>query len=329
MRRFPWRGAVGLALTVFLLWLTFRKTQWGEVWTVLREADVPLVVLSVIVVTLVFPLRALRWRPILHTVAPKLPFGVVWRPTAIGMMANNVLPARMGELVRAYMLSRETTVPFSAGFASLVVDRAFDGAIIVMLMLAAMLDPSFPAGQSASNYIGSGVAMLVLVVAALYAVVFFPDRLIGLFELVARRVAPRFEERGRVMLRSFAEGLSVLRHPGRFAAVFLWALALWLVNALSFWIMFLAFDMDLPFAAALFIQALIVLGVALPSTPGFFGVWEFSAVVGLKLYGVSDTQAAAWAIGFHVLSLVPITGIGIYYLLRSGLRFGELQQIER
>lgn len=329
MKRFPWRGAVGLALTVFLLWLTFRKTQWAEVWTVLREADVPLVVLSVIVVTLVFPLRALRWRPILHTVAPMLPFGAVWRPTAIGMMANNVLPARMGELVRAYMLSRETAVPFSAGFASLVVDRAFDGAIIVMLMLAAMLDPSFPAGQSASNYIGSGVAMLVLVVATLYAVVFFPDRLIGLFELVARRVAPRFEERGRVMLRSFAEGLSVLRHPGRFAAVFLWALALWLVNALSFWIMFVAFDMDLPFTAALFIQALIVLGVALPSTPGFFGVWEFSAVVGLKLYGVNDTQAAAWAIGFHVLSLIPITVIGIYYLLRSGLRFGELRQIER
>lgn len=329
MKRFPWRGAIGLALTVFLLWLAFRNTQWAEMWRVLREANFGLAALSVAVVTLVFPLRAARWRPILHTVAPNLPFGSVWRPTAIGMMANNVLPARMGELVRAYMLSRETSVPFSAGFASLVVDRVFDGALIVLLMLAAMLDPRFPSGQSASNFLGGGVIMLVLVVAALYAVVFFPDRLIGIFELVARRVAPRFEERGREMLHAFATGLSVLRHPGRFAAVFLWALALWLVNAIAFWIMFRAVGIHAPFSAALFIQALIVLGVALPSTPGFFGPWEFTAIFGLKLYGVPDSLAGAWAIGFHVLSLIPITVIGLYYLVRSGMKLGELKEIER
>lgn len=327
--RFPWRGAIGLALTVFLLWLAFRHTQWGEMWRVLRDANFALALLSVAVVTLVFPLRAARWRPILHTIAPNLPFGAVWRPTAIGMMANNILPARMGELVRAYMLSRETSVPFSAGFASLVVDRVFDGALIVLLMLAAMLDPKFPAGESATTYLGGGAAMLLLVVAALYAVVFFPDRLIGVFELVARRVAPRFEERGREMLHSFAAGLSVLRHPGRFAAVFLWALALWLVNALSFWIMFKAVGVQAPFSAALFIQALIVLGVALPSTPGFFGPWEFTAILGLKLYGVPDSLAGAWAIGFHVLSLVPITVIGLYYLVRSGMKLGELKEIEQ
>jgi len=327
--RFPWRGAIGLALTLVLLWLAFRNTEWVEMWRVLRHANLPLALLAVVVVTLVFPLRAYRWRPILHTVAPDLSFGAVWRPTAIGMMANNVLPARMGELVRAYMLSREAPVTFSAAFASLVVDRVFDGVIIVLLMLAAMLDPVFPAGQSASNYLGSGVVALTFVMAALYAVVFFPDRLIGLFELVARRVAPRFEERGRVMLRSFAEGLSVLRHPGRFIAVFLWALALWLVNALSFWIMFEAVGVNAPFSAALFVQALIVLGVALPSTPGFFGVWEFTAIYGLKLYGVPDNLAGAWAIGFHVTSLIPITVIGLYYLVRSGMKLGELKQIQQ
>jgi hypothetical protein len=329
MKRFPWRGAIGLALTVLLLWLAFRNTQWAEMWRVLREADYRLAALSVFVVTLVFPLRALRWRPILHTVAPNLPFGAVWRPTAIGMMANNVLPARIGELVRAYMLSRETSVPFSAGFASLVVDRVFDGTVIVILMLVAMLDPAFPAGESAANYIGSGVAMLVLVLLALYAVVFFPDRLIGLFELVVRRVAPSLEEKGRVMLHSFAEGLSVLRHPGRFIAVFLWTLAHWLVNALAFWIMFQAVGVEAPLSAALFVQGLIVVGVALPAAPGFFGVWEFTAILGLKMYGVDENLAGAWAIGFHVLSLIPITLIGIYYVLRSGTKFGELKSIER
>jgi uncharacterized protein (TIRG00374 family) len=131
------------------------------------------------------------------------------------------------------------------------------------------------------------------------------------------------------MLHSFAEGLSVLRHPGRFAAVFLWTLAHWLVNALAFWIMFEAVGLEAPFSAALFVQGLIVVGVALPAAPGFFGVWEFTAIMGLRMYGVDENIAGAWAIGFHVLSLIPITVIGIYYLIRSGLKFGELKQIER
>lgn len=335
--KIPWRGAIGLALTVFLLWLAFRNVSWSEVSRDLREANFGLVALSVFVVTLIFPLRARRWRPILDPIAPNLPFGPLWRATAIGMMANNLLPARAGELVRAYALSRETTVPpvsFPAAFASLVVDRVFDGVIVILLMVLAMFDAGFPsstmiANRPASNYAGSGVVVLVVVVLALYAIVSFPDRLIRLYELFARRVAPRFEDRGRLMLRSFADGLSVLRHPARFLAVFWWALLLWLTQAFAFFIMFRALGIDAPFSAALFIQGLIVLGVAVPSTPGFFGPFEIAAVAGLKLYGVGDNLAAAFALGFHILAMIPITVIGLYYLARTGLRLGELKRLRR
>jgi len=265
--KISWRGAIGLALSALLLWWVFKDVSWSDVRRDLRSADIPLAVLSVVVATMVFPLRAIRWRPILDPIAPKLPFGPLWRATAVGFMANSILPARAGEIVRAFVLSRETMVPFSAAFASLVVDRVFDGLIVILLMVLAMFDPSFPsntlvAGRPASNYAGSGVIVLVAVALALYAIVIFPNRLIGLYELFARRVAPRFEERGRVLLRSFADGLSVLRHPGRFAVVFFWALALWLTQALAFWIMFKALDISAPISAALFVQGLIVFGVA-------------------------------------------------------------------
>jgi hypothetical protein len=295
----------------------------------LSEADPWLFALSIVLATLMFPLRAIRWRPILDPIAPKLPYGPLWRATCVGMMANNILPARAGELVRAFMLSRETTVPFSASFASLVVDRVFDAVVVLLLLVAAMFHPSFPAGLSRWTYAGSGLLLVLLLGLALYAIVFFPDRLIRLYELFARRVAPRFEERGRALLRSFADGLSVLRHPGRFLVVFAWAMALWLVQALAFWIGFRSFGIHVPFAAALFVQGLIVIGVAAPSTPGFFGLFEAAAVAGLRLYGVEDVLAVAWAFSFHVLSLIPITLIGLYYLVRSGMKLGELNQLRR
>ncbi len=327
--KFTWRTAVGLALTVALLWWAFRGVEWGLVRSHLVEANLAYVILSVALATLIFPLRALRWRPILDPVAPRLPFSPLWRATTIGMMANNLLPARIGELVRAYALSRETTVTFAAAFASLVVDRVFDAVIVLLTLVAAMYAPDFPGGASASAIAGVSTILVIVTAIGLYAIVFFPNRLIRLFEVFAQRVAPRFEEQGRQLLRSFADGLGVLRHPGRFAVVFGWALALWVVQAFAFWIMFRAFGISAPISAAFFVQGLIVIGVAVPSSPGFFGPFELAAVYGLSLYGVDQNLAVAWALTFHVLSLLPITAIGLYYLARSGLRLGELSQIKR
>src|SRR6476659_4138176 len=105
--KFPWRGTLGLALSVALLWLAFRGVHWSDVVENLRRANLWLVLLSVAIATMIFPLRAIRWGPILEPVIP-VPFPPRWRATAVGMMANNILPARIGELVRAYVLSRET-----------------------------------------------------------------------------------------------------------------------------------------------------------------------------------------------------------------------------
>ena len=131
------------------------------------------------------------------------------------------------------------------------------------------------------------------------------------------------------MLKSFAEGLSVLRHPARFVSVVWWTLLHWLVQALAFYIMFKAVGITAPFSAALFVQGVIVIGVSLPSTPGYFGFFEAAAKVSLVMYGVSESLAVAWALTYHILSLIPITVIGLYYLARSGMRLGELKQIER
>ena len=127
------------------------------------------------------------------------------------------------------------------------------------------------------------------------------------------------------MLETFVKGLSVLRSPGRFAAVFGWTLAHWLLNALGFWFAFKAVGIAAPFSAALFLQAFIALGTAVPALPGFFGVFEYMSVQGLSVYGVGQQQAATWAIGYHLLSFVPITLIGAYYFARLGVKLRDLQ----
>jgi len=329
--RLGWRGALGILLSVALLWWAFHDIEWGQVAVEIRRANLWLLLLSALAATGIFPLRAWRWRIILDPVEPNLPFGPLWQATAIGMMVSNIIPARAGELARAYALSRgqeAEKVPFSTAFASLAVDRVFDALIVLMLMFGAMLMPSFPAGAASkvAGYAIGGAAFVAAVVIVLYAIVFFPRQIISIFELVARRVAPRFEERGRAILVKFANGLSVLRSPRRFGLVFFWALLHWLLNAFAFWLGFFAVGVRAPFGMALFAQGLIAIGVAFPSSPGFFGTFEALGKFALGLYGIPQAPAVTWAIGFHLLSFIPITLIGAYYFARAGLSFSELSR---
>lgn len=329
-----WRNALGIALSIAFLAWALHKVDFALVVDHLRRSNLWYFGGAMVAGTLIFPLRAVRWRPILAPVAPDLPLGALWRATAIGMMVNNVVPARAGELARAYALTRETTrVPFSASFASLAVDRVFDAFVVLLLMLAAMLDPAFPrhhlvAGEPVSYWMMSGAAVLGAAVFMLYLIVFFPGRMIALYELFVRRIAPRFEARGRDALASFAGGLGVLKHPVRFFQVLFWAVLHWLLNGFAFWLAFKAVGIGAPFSAALLLQGLIAIGVAVPSAPGFVGVFEYIGQQGLGIYGVDPARATSWAIGFHVLTYIPITVIGIYYFLRLGLHFRDLQRAD-
>lgn len=313
-----------------LIYWTLRGISPTEVAQRLSDADPLLFLGSIVCATAIFGLRARRWQTILEPVAPRVSMGPLWRATAIGMMVNNVVPARAGEIARAYALTREAPVPFPTALASLVVDRLFDAIVLLLLAAAALLDPALStsemlAGRPLSSFAtGAGIVVFALSI-ALYALVFFPSRLLKLFELFARRISPQAEERGREMLETFIRGLSVLRSPGRFVAVFGWTLAHWLLNALGFWLAFRAVGITAPMSAALLLQAFIALGTAVPALPGFFGVFEYMSVQGLAVYGVSQQHAATWAIGFHLLSFIPITLIGAYYFARLGVRLRDLR----
>ena len=325
-----WRAAVGGVLSAALIYWTLHGISPTEVAHRLSEADPLLFAGAIFCATAIFALRALRWRTILEPVASKIPFGPLWRATAIGMMVNNVVPARAGEIARAYALTKEAQVPFATALASLVVDRLFDAIVLLLLAATAFFDPALSseqtlAGGPLSSFAAGGAIVVLILLAGLYALIFFPTQLLRLFELFARRVSPSVEERGRRVLETFIQGLSVLRRPGRFAAVFGWSIAHWLLNGLGFWLSFKAVGIAAPFSAALFLQAFIALGTAVPALPGFFGVFEYMSIQGLAVYGVSQQQAATWAIGYHLLSFIPITLIGAYYFTRLGVGLRDLQ----
>lgn len=324
---------IGFAVTGVLLWWTFHKADPAEILGHIRRADGLLLFAAVVAATLTFPLRTVRWRVMVRgTDGRPLPFRALWHAVTIGFMANNLLPARAGEFTRAYVASRQTDLRFATALASIGVERVFDALVMVGLLFLGILAPSFPraaqVGGVSVTRIAAGLAVVfgtVLVVAVL--VVRRPEPWLRLFSRMAHAVLPeRFAQRLMQFADGVVHGLAVLKDPRRFAGVLGWSLVLWLVNAASFWLAFLAFDLPVPIEGALVLQGFIGFGVAVPSSPGYLGVFEAITLVTLAFYGVGANLAAGYAVAYHVTTFIPITVIGLHSLSRAHVRLGELRE---
>lgn len=313
-----------------LAWVLHR-INLREVWADARQANAILLILTVIIATVTFPVRTIRWRLILRDAdGQPLPWRPLWHATTIGFMANNLLPARAGEVARAYVASRQLPVRFSTALASLGVERIFDGLVMLGLMAIAIAAPSFPAqalvgGRSVSTIATSAAALFGALLVLAFVIVHRPEPWLRIFERSTRRLLPtRIAERVNGAAEGIVAGLEVLKSPGRFAGVVFWSLLLWLKNAAAFAICFRAFGIDVPLEAALLLQAIIGFGVAVPSAPSGVGVFEAATLVTLQLYGVDSNLAVSYALTYHVTTFIPITLLGFWSLSRLHLRLREL-----
>jgi len=321
-----------LIVSVALLAWVLYRINLREVWAYAQHANGLLLLLTVVVATITFPVRTLRWQLILRDPeGRRIPFRPLWHATTIGFMANNLLPARAGEVARAYVASQQVPVRFSTALTSIIVERVFDGLVMLGLMAVAISAPSFPVhalvgGQSLSAIAGSTAVLFAVILLIALLVANRPKFWLVLVERVSRRVLPdTIADRIVRASDGIVVGLLPLRSPARFFGVVLWSLVLWLKNAAAFAICFKAFGLDVPVEAALLLQGIIGFGVAVPSTPGYVGVFEAATLVTLGFYGVDSSLAASYALTYHVTTFIPITLLGFWSLSRLHLRLREVR----
>jgi uncharacterized protein (TIRG00374 family) len=332
--KLDWKAVLGITVSVFLLWLVFRGEDPAAILSDVRSADPWLLAAAALTVTLTYPIRALRWKVLLEPVEPGTSFHPRFAAVNIGFMANNLLPARVGEFARAYALSRLTPASASGAFGTLVVERFLDAMVILVLTGLVLVSPGFPRDAAgAEGTLGLalragaiGVAILIL---GLLVLLIWPRRFVRAAEVVAARLPGSASRLVVDALEAFLEGLGVLQSPRLLAKAVAWTTFLWLWNSFGFWLAFQAFDIQEGFVAAVFVNSAVALFVAVPSAPGFFGTWHLAARVALAdVYGVPVAQALSYAVGFHLAGFFPVTGLGLYYAWRLGLSLKDVGAAE-
>lgn len=315
--------AVGLAVSATLVYFAFRGQPFGEVWQHVQQVRLAPLLLAIVLATLSFPIRVPRWRILLtRDDGSPIAWGALWHPVAIGFACNNVLPFRLGEVVRIGAVSRLAPVSVASGLSSVAVERVLDGLTVVGLFLLAMVLADLPPDIAVRGVAVRDAALRfgVLGIVALAAGLAITLRR-GLAVGLAQRLTPagRIREIAVAFTARIVDGLAALGDPGRAARVVAWSLVLWLVNALAFWVGFAAFGIEVPFVGALLLQGILVFAIAVPQAPGYVGGFELAIIGALALFGVDEQLALAYAVTFHVTTFVPITLLGAWSLVRTGL----------
>ncbi|MBD3163041.1 MAG: flippase-like domain-containing protein [Candidatus Eisenbacteria bacterium] len=321
MRR-RWTVAIGLLVSGLFLYFAVRGARIDEMLEALARANYLYMIPCVAATLLAFWIRALRWRYLMASIRV-IPQGLVFAATMIGFLANNVLPARLGELVRAHVVGRRAGISRSSALATILVERIFDLFTLLGLFAVVAAVSEFPMGldRVALIVLGIGVATLVLLV--IWHL--HPQRFVHvLLRIVPRRFRHSIEDLG---LR-FGEGLGVFDRAGSLILVGFLSLAMWGLILAVVWLSILAVSIDIPQPeGAMVALVAIALVTMVPSAPGFIGTLQGGGTAALLVFGIPKEQGLAFTIVFHATQWFPVNAVGLYYLFREGLSFGQLSRI--
>jgi uncharacterized protein (TIRG00374 family) len=307
-----WLGlALGLPLSALFMWLAVRNANLGDVRDVLADARPLLVLCAVVVMGGVYVLQGTRWRVIAG--APGLPRRRFVEMVVAGVACNNVLPARLGDLFRARWLGRDAAIPGGRALGTVIVDRGFDLATLVAMLLASAWFVG-DAGWLRSIAVGGVVVIVVLAGALLFA---------RLYTRAHPRRRRMQRSRPRRIVRDLLEGLSALPSGRRLVDASVLSLAAWGTWALAAWLVGRSLGVDLSPADVAFTCAVMNLGVAIPSSPGFVGTYQWLGVSALGLIGIGTDSALAFSVLLHAIWYVPTTLGGGVILAGRALRAGR------
>ena len=315
-----WQFWLGLVISGVFLYLALRGLRLQDVWNAMQGANYIWLIPGVIVYFIGVGVRAWRWQYLLRPVK-RIPFKQSFEIVTIGYMGNNIFPARLGEVLRAVVLKRREDVPISASLATIIVERVFDG--VVMLAFVFLNLSALGRIQGSSGFIGSiqslavwGAAIFLGVLAIFLLAAMFPEQSKRIVTWFAVRLVPvRFRDDLLGIAFKFLGGLEALRSPREALMIFITSVIIWLLETGKYWFVMHAFDFEVSFFALMLMNGIVNLATTIPSAPGYVGTFDAPGIAVLEAFGIPKATAAGYTLVLHVALWFPVTALGLYYFI--------------
>lgn len=321
--------SLALLISLGCLWIAFRNVDYNQAMQIFSHGRVrvfPLFLFSFLCVGVQW-IRGWRW-VYLFRPEHRATKGGLTVSNLIGFMSNNILPLRMGEMVRALMARRKTRAPLSYILASLFVERLFDTLCMLLCLIVPLL--FMPGAPGFIRKVGLGMTAAFFGALGILLVLRFKPHLVQrVIAAPARRIMPeKAFARLDHILHTFTDGLRMLKDGGAMLKVSILSLFHWGVVVFAYEMAFRGFSFDnLPWTAPFLTNGLVGLGVALPSAPAFVGPLHAAIIYSLSdVYGALKSEATGFAVVIHILMMVPLTVVGLLMMWREGLSLSQIRQ---
>lgn len=344
--------AVGGLLSALALYLAFRNVPLSDLARYLGTINYIWILPTIIIIIITFVLRVMRWQIILRSIQ-QVPFWPAFHPLMIGFMMNCILPGRIGELARPALLKNNRRIPLVTGLATVAAERLFDIVILIVLFglvfstirQATDLQISFASytldsetlSKVAMGLIRLSIALLVMIILLTVAKVrYVICRLIlviaGLPLFSHAKVRPVVEKASKAfigIINNFAEGLRLVANPKRLIGCFFLTILIWALTVITYMTVALGFPgLELSLWQWTTVMVIICFFIALPSVPGFWGLWEAGGVFALSLFGIGAQEAAGFTLVSHAVQMLPVLLIGLLSALLTSVNIFKVRYAE-
>jgi uncharacterized protein (TIRG00374 family) len=310
-----WQFWLGLLVSAVFLYLALVGLRLDEVWQNIRTARYAWLIPGVAVYFLAVWGRTWRWHYLLASIQ-KLKLSSLFPVVVIGYMGNNIYPARAGEVLRAYVLKRREGVSISSSLATILVERVFDGVVMLFFIFVSL--PFAPMPPYLRQLVVWSSVLFFGVLGGFFLVASKPDWAKSLYYRTIESFIPaRFRAKVDGILDRFMEGLGGLRRPQDVLMIFFTSVFIWLTETTKYWFVMHGFEFHVPFYVLMLMTAVVNLATTLPSSPGYIGTFDAPGIRILVQFGVPGPIAAGYTLVLHAALWLPITLLGIFYMLKE------------
>ncbi|HEY3307342.1 MAG TPA: lysylphosphatidylglycerol synthase transmembrane domain-containing protein [Desulfuromonadaceae bacterium] len=319
----------GIGISIFFMLLLLRKIDFDQLAAALKTVDYRYLVPAVLFTFISYFLRAVRWKYLLIQ-EKDIPIRSLYPATIIGYMANNLLPARLGEFIRAYVLAQREGLQAPSVFASLVIDRLFDGGTVMLMLLLTLFTLHLPQGMAEAETVlrtGGIITFVLYSVVIIFLVLLKRQTMktLSFVRFLLKAFSPRLSESLIPLLGAFIGGIRMSRHGRHVGMVLITSVLIWIFALLPIDMILKGFGINLPISASMFIMVLLVFAVMVPASPGFIGTYHYACFKGLSAFGISDSVAISIALIIHGTAFFPVILAGFYHLWSEKMSLSNLR----
>lgn len=314
---------LGILISIVLVYFSVRGINFQDILSDLEKINLRYVIYFLILIVLMQWLRSYRWGIIMQPLQ-KIDQLSLFSVTSVGFLAIAAIPARLGELARPYLIAQRSSIKMSSALGTVLVERVFDGFSVLSFAVVSLCFTDLPSFLIQSSVVFFLIALLIF--CCIIFLILRREKALTIINKVLGKLPGKFANKIDGLIHNFIDGFQIITDIRLLSYLFFLSAVIWLVDVLSIYMLLKSFGFNLPVLASFVLMLILIVGIAIPTAPGYIGNWHFSCVVGLSLFGLAKADALSFAVVYHFLSMAVVVVLGVAFLPFNKFSISDMKQ---